>query len=142
MKQLIILLFTLLLIPLISFAKQTDEAAILELLTTQVAAWNKGNIEGYMHGYWDNDSLLFIGSRGARYGYKITLLRYKEAYPDTAHMGKLSTTISRMQRLSKNYYFVVGSWALQRSVGNISGSFTLLFRKIKKKWVIISDHSS
>ncbi len=112
------------------------------MLAAQVTEWNKGNIEGYMHGYWEDDSLLFIGSKGPRYGYGVTLKRYKEAYPDTAHMGKLTSTITRLQKLPGKYYFVVGKWALQRSVGDVSGSYTLLLRKVKGKWVIIADHSS
>ncbi len=124
-----------------SFA-QGDEAQIRKMLTAQVTEWNKGNIEGYMHGYWESDSLLFIGSKGPRYGYGPTLVRYREAYPDEAHMGKLASTIKSMQRLSSDYYFVVGAWALKRSAGDVSGSYTLLIRKIKGKWVIVCDHSS
>lgn len=122
--------------------KRKDERYIAQLLQKQVAEWNRGNIEGYMHGYWENDSLQFIGSKGPRYGYNVTLQRYKEGYPDTAHMGKLTSTVVRMQRLNRHYYFVTGKWYLERSVGNVGGSYTLLFRKIKGNWVIIADHSS
>jgi len=124
-----------------SFA-QHDTVHIRNMLAAQVTAWNNGNIEGYMHGYWESDSLLFIGSRGPRYGYGPTLARYKEAYPDEAHMGKLTSDIRSMQRLGSDYYFVVGAWALKRSAGDVSGSYTLLIRKIKGKWVIVCDHSS
>lgn len=119
-----------------------QERAIKTMLAAQVAEWNKGNIEGYMHGYWEDDSLLFIGSKGPRYGYGVTLSRYKEAYPDEAHMGKLTSTITRMERLSRRHYFVVGRWALKRSAGDVGGSYTLLLRKIKGKWVVVADHSS
>lgn len=124
------------------FAQANDEKAITYLLSTQVAEWNKGSIEGYMKGYWESDSLLFIGSKGPRYGYKATLTKYKEAYPDTAHMGKLTSTITSMQKLSPSYYFIVGKWALRRSVGDVEGSYTLLLRKINGQWVIVCDHSS
>jgi ketosteroid isomerase-like protein len=126
----------------ISFAQNKNVTAIKTMLAAQVTEWNKGNIDGYMQGYWEDDSLLFIGSKGPRYGYDVTLKRYKEAYPDTAHMGKLTSTITRIQKLSGKYYFVVGKWALQRSVGDVSGSYTLLLKKVKRKWVIIADHSS
>ncbi|NDC43132.1 MAG: DUF4440 domain-containing protein [Chitinophagia bacterium] len=122
--------------------KSSDIAAIQQLLQAQVAAWNAGSIEGYMHGYWENDSLQFIGSKGPRYGYNVTLQRYKEAYPDSAHMGKLTSVVTRMQRLARNYYFITGTWHLNRSAGDIGGSYTLLMRKIKGKWVIVADHSS
>ncbi|TAG96598.1 MAG: DUF4440 domain-containing protein, partial [Sphingobacteriales bacterium] len=45
-------------------------------------------------------------------------------------------------RLSTEYYQVVGQWGLIRSAGNVGGYYTLLFRKIKREWVIVSDHSS
>ena len=125
-----------------AFAQNKDELAITNILTAQVVEWNKGNVDGYMKGYWESDSLLFIGSSGPRYGYQATLKRYKEAYPDAAHMGVLTSTVTSMQRLSAEYYFIVGKWELKRSVGDVSGSYTLLLRKIKGKWVVVCDHSS
>lgn len=116
--------------------------AIRKLLFMQVTEWNKGNIEGYMKGYWESDSLLFIGSKGPRYGYETTLKRYKEAYPDADHMGKLKSTIVSMDKLSDNCYFIVGKWALERKASDLDGSYTLLLKKIKGKWVIVCDHSS
>ena len=122
--------------------KPTDESVIREMLANQAKQWNKGNIEGYMSGYWDNDSMLFIGAKGLRYGYQNTLERYKEAYPDKDHMGKLISTITKIEPLSKEYYFVVGTWELERKAGNVNGSYTLLIRKIGGQWVIVCDHSS
>ena len=122
--------------------EKDDVRQIKAMLTAQVEQWNKGSIEGYMHGYWESDSLLFIGSKGPRYGYKATLDKYKQAYPDEAHMGKLTSTITELRKLSADYYFIVGKWALDRSAGNVSGDYTLLIRKINGKWVIVVDHSS
>lgn len=126
----------------VAFAANKDEQAISKMLSAQVAEWNKGNIDGYMKGYWESDSLLFIGSSGPRYGYGATLKRYKEAYPDAAHMGVLTSTVVSMRRLSPEYYFIVGKWALKRSAGDVAGSYTLLIRKKKGNWVIVCDHSS
>lgn len=140
MKQLLLLCCCLL--SFAAMAQNKDERQIRSMLAAQVTEWNKGNIEGYMKGYWENDSLLFIGSKGPRYGYKETLEKYKLAYPDTAHMGRLISTVLSMKKLSADYYFILGSWALERSVGNVSGSYTLLLRKIKGVWVIVCDHSS
>ena len=95
-----------------------------------------------MKGYWENDSLMFIGKSGVTYGYKNTLENYKKGYPDTAAMGKLAFTLIQVKKLSKEYYHVTGKWFLNRSVGDIGGHYTLLFRKINGQWVIISDHSS
>jgi hypothetical protein len=119
-----------------------DVMSIRKLLFLQVQEWNKGNIEGYMHGYWESDSLLFIGSKGPRYGYQNTLNNYKKAYPDADHMGKLTTTVVSMERLSPECYFVVGKWALERKAGDVNGSYTLLLKKKSDQWVIVCDHSS
>ena len=95
-----------------------------------------------MYGYWQSDSLLFIGKSGPKYGYATTLNNYKKGYPDTASMGKLHFDLLQLKRLSPVYYFVVGKWSLQRTAGDLQGYFTLLFRKIKNRWVIMADHSS
>ena len=95
-----------------------------------------------MKGYWENDSLLFVGKNGPNYGYRTTLQNYQKSYPDTAVMGKLNFEILKLQPLATDVYFVLGKWRLQRSIGNLEGHFTLLFRKIKNKWVIVADHSS
>ncbi|MFY7963310.1 MAG: YybH family protein [Chitinophagaceae bacterium] len=125
-----------------SFAQSKNETAILKMLQAQEVAWNNGNLEEFMQGYWKNDSLLFIGKNGPKYGYATTLANYKKGYPDTAHMGKFTSTILSIKKLSKKYYFVVGKWYLKRSVGDVSGHYTLLVRKINGEWVIVTDHSS
>ncbi len=124
------------------FAQDKNARAILKLLDTQTAAWNKGDLQGFMKGYWENDSLRFIGKSGITYGWNNTLANYKRGYPDTAAMGKLQFTILVVKKLSSRYYEVVGKWYLKRSIGDASGHYTLLLRKIKGSWVIVSDHSS
>ena len=123
-------------------AQSKDEKAILQMLDNQNQAWNRGDISGFMKGYWENDSLMFIGKSGVTYGYQNTLENYKKGYPDTAAMGKLTTTQIKMIRVSKEYYFIVGKWYLKRSIGDISGHDNLLVRKIKGQWVVVADHSS
>jgi ketosteroid isomerase-like protein len=123
-------------------AQQKDEQQIRQLLSAQTVAWNKGDLEAFMTPYWHSDSLLFIGKSGVKYGWAVTLANYKKGYPDTAAMGKLHFDILEMRKLSDKNYFVVGKWHLQRSIGDIGGHFTLLWRKIKGQWVIVADHSS
>lgn len=119
-----------------------DKQEILATLDRQTRDWNRGDIDAFMVGYWNSDSLRFIGQSGITYGYQQTLANYKKNYSDTAKMGKLSFNILQVKRLSKEYYFVIGKWMLKRSVGDLSGHYTLLFQKIKGKWVIVADHSS
>jgi len=123
-------------------SQSTDEKSIRKILADQTYYWNQGNIDSFMVGYWNNDSLMFIGKSGVTYGYTNTLNNYKRGYSDTAQMGKLTFNILQVKKLSSDHYFVVGKWFLKRSVGDIGGHYTLLFRKIKGQWVIVADHSS
>ena len=121
-------------------SKEVEE--IKKLLDRQNQDWNRGDVEAFMVGYWDNDSLMFVGKSGVTYGYKNTLANYKRGYPDTASMGKLSFTYIDFKRLSPEYYQLTGKYYLTRTIGDASGHFTLLIRKINGKWVIVYDHSS
>jgi hypothetical protein len=118
-----------------------EEQAIRQVLSNQVAAWNAGNIDQFMKGYFNSDSLMFIG-KNITYGWQRTLDAYKKSYPDTAAMGRLSFDLLKFQPLSPEYYFVVGKWHLRRSVGDVGGYFNLLFQKVLGQWLIIVDHSS
>ena len=122
-------------------AQSTDEKIIRSTLAQQALEWNKGNLEGFMKGYWENDSLMFIENTGISYGWQKALDNYKKGYPDTASMGKLDFQLLEVKKLSDTYYFVIGKWHLARGKGDVGGAFTLLFRKIKNKWVIVADHS-
>jgi ketosteroid isomerase-like protein len=123
-------------------AQSKDEQTIRSLIEEQRQAWNTGDKEKFMQTYWQSDSLIFIGKSGVTYGWQNTLDNYKKGYPDTAAMGKLKFDILEVKRLSVMYFFVIGKWHLTRSVGDVGGHFTLLFKKIKNKWVIVADHSS
>ena len=124
------------------FSQTKDESEVRNLLAKQNAAWNRGDIDAFMVGYWENDSLMFIGKSGVTYGYKNTLANYKKNYPDTTVMGKLTFTLIQVKQLSPEYFHVTGKYYLTRTIGDASGHFTLMFRKINGKWVVISDHSS
>lgn len=120
----------------------TDRQAILEVLAKQRNAWNEGNLENYMQGYWKNDSLLFVGKSGPTYGWQQTLDNYKKGYPDKKAMGTLTFDIKKVDRLSKDTAFVLGGWHLKREKDEPQGYFTLILKKIKGTWKVISDHSS
>lgn len=126
----------------VSFAQKNAEAAIDKIMADQVVAWNKGDLESFMQGYWQSDELKFIGKNGITYGWKKTLENYQKNYPDRKTMGELSFEILVREKQESNHYFVVGKWKLKREIGDIGGHFSLIFRKIKGKWLIVSDHSS
>ncbi|HEY4206569.1 MAG TPA: DUF4440 domain-containing protein [Puia sp.] len=125
-----------------SAAQSKDEASIRQMLADQTDAWNKGDLDNFMKGYWHNDSLVFIGQSGVTYGYANALNNYRKNYISPGKMGKLFFTLLKVQRLSPDHYFVIGKWFLKRTVGDVGGVYTLLFRKIGGQWWIIADHSS
>lgn len=143
MKQFFPVVFFLAL-TLPAFSQQaTDRRAILQVLKRQTEDWNAGRVDKFMNGYWVSDSLTFVGKAGITYGYEATLANYKKRYPDRASMGSLKFDILQMDFPSPTVAYVIGRFHLTRpKVGDANGHFTLLWRKIKKRWVIVSDHSS
>ncbi len=121
---------------------QSDKQAILKVLDDQRIAWNKGDIDSYMQGYWHSDSLLFVGTAAPTHGWQATLDRYKKHYPGKAAMGTLTFTILKVDLLDKTNAFVLGGWHLQREKDAPGGYFTLWFRKINGEWKIVVDHTS
>jgi len=125
-----------------SFAQDKNEQSIRKILDEQIKEWNNGNLDQFMKGYWENDSLVFIGKNGPVYGYSNALNNYRKNYRDTSIMGKLSFEIISVKKLSDEYYFVTGKFFLKRTIGDAKGVYTLLCRKIKGEWKIVVDHSS
>ena len=110
-------------------------------MKAQELAWNNGDINGFMNYYWNNDSLKFIGSRGITCGWQKTLNNYLTSYPNKDAMGILTFTIKEATQLSKKNIFIIGQWALKKDKP-VGGHFTLLWKKINGKWLIIADHTS
>ena len=123
-------------------AQTQSEKEIDRVLNEQLSAWNAGNIEGFMKGYWNNDSVMYIGKNGITYGYNNILQNYKKGFPDKNLMGKLTFNIIHKNELSPDIYFVVGKYHVERDNSVLEGHFTLLVKKINDRWVITSDHSS
>lgn len=142
--------YLIILVSLLSFSGKVlsqqlsgkKEAAIRSVMARQQADWNKGDLEGFMHGYWESDSLKFIGKTGITYGWQATLDRYKRGYPDQSAMGTLTFTLLHFEKLGPKGAFVVGKWELKRAEDAPQGHFSLVWRKVKGEWVIIADHSS
>ena len=135
-------LFVCIAISLHGAAQQNPEAAIRKVLAVQQDAWNQGNIQDFMKGYWKSDSLMFIGGNGITYGFENTWERYKKSYNSREKMGTLQFNLLHFVTLGPDAYMVVGKWNLTRTVGNIGGHFTLIFKQIGGEWLIISDHTS
>jgi hypothetical protein len=143
MKRLVLLFFVLSAITVnAQSVSKKNQNAIISLLTSQEKCWNDGNIEGYMGGYWNSDSLKFITKTGITYGWKPTLAMYKEHYPDKVAMGTLNFDEINLIKMNCHTIFVMGKWTLKKSTGAVGGRFTLVCKKMNRTWKIVIDHSS
>ena len=136
---------TLLLLFLLHTAPPTPRQAIGQVLATQAAAWNRGDIPGFMAGYWHSDSLVFVGKSGPTYGWQTTLDNYRRHYPTATDMGQLAFSDLRITLLAPDVAQVLGRWHLARpgvAAGDLGGYFTLVFKRVGGQWVIVSDHTS
>ncbi len=141
MKKLVISLL-LVVFAINLYAQRSQSDLILKLLEDQRQAWNRGDINEYMQGYNQSDSLLFVGKSGPQYGWNNTLENYKKSYPSKSAMGYLSFDIKEIKMISADHAFVLGAWHLKREKDEPKGYFTLLVKKIKGQWKVITDHSS
>lgn len=118
-----------------------DKEAILAVMNIQEKAWSNYDLEGFMEGYWKNDSLKFYGSRGLTRGWQQTLDNYKKGYPTKADTGTLSFTIDDISRVGEGSYWVMGQYHLKRTAGDANGVFFIIFKKIDGEWKIVADMS-
>lgn len=124
-----------------SGAEVRDE--IMGVLRSQVEAWNRGDLEGFMEGYWESPELIFTSGARVQRGWRTTLERYRTAYgerPET--MGRLSFSDLEVHPLDRWSAWALGRWALETDQGSRGGVFTLVFQNVDGDWVIVHDHTS
>ena len=119
----------------------TAKNAILKVMKDQETAWNNGNLEGFMQGYWKSDSLKFYGRNGLTKGWQNTLDNYKRGYPTKAETGTLNFVINDISKIEGNNYWVMGEYHLKREAGDADGVFIIIFKKMTDGWQIVADMS-
>ena len=115
---------------------------ILSVLQTQAEAWNRGDLDAFMQTYAPVEDLRFASGGNVTYGWKSTLERYKQRYPDRAAMGTLAFSGLTVTELSPDAALVFGHWQLTRAHDSPHGLFTLLLRRTPAGWKIFADHTS
>lgn len=125
----------------VSAQETKAQAAIRKVMEDQAAAWNRGDIEGFMQGYWKSEKLTFVSTRVTR-GWQQTLDNYRRSYDTREKMGTLTFSDLEISILSKDAAVVLGSWSLKRANDAPGGKFTLIFRKFKEGWRVVHDHTS
>lgn len=123
-------------------AADGEAAQIRAVLAGQAAAWNRGDIDGFMQGYWNSEQLRFASGDSVTYGWAAANQRYHAHYPDRAAMGVLEFSDLDVELLAPDAAIVFGRWALQREHDRPHGLFTLVLRKTVDGWKISRDHTS
>ena len=122
--------------------KKGIESDVKQVLTNQVSAWNKGDIQGFMEGYWKSDDMRFISGNNVSKGWQAAYERYKQSYDTREKMGVLSFSELEVTVLSKTAALVKGRFTLERKEDKPTGLFTLIFQKFEDGWKVIHDHTS
>ena len=119
-----------------------DVSAVRAVLESQAAAWNRGDIEGYMEGYAKEDATEFVSGDNIMRGWQSVLERYKARYDTRAKMGTLAFSELEIKPLGEYYIMASGRWQLTRDADTPHGRFTLIFRRTTAGWRIVHDHTS
>lgn len=127
----------------LAFAPADDEKAIRAVLDSQVAAWNKGDLDGFMAGYWNSEKLFFISGAKTSQGWKAVKDRYEKTYKaEGKEMGTLAFGELNVDVLASDAAVVRGKWELKLSKETVGGWYTLVFRKFPDGWKVTHDHTS
>jgi ketosteroid isomerase-like protein len=117
--------------------------AVRKVLEDQVKAWNKGDLNGFMEGYWNSPELSFFSGGKKTRGWRATLDRYRKKYQSEGkEMGKLAFVGLKIDMLGSTHALVRGGWELTLTKGRAGGLFTVIFTKTSGGWRIIHDHTS
>jgi ketosteroid isomerase-like protein len=128
---------------LISAATHEEAAAeIRAVMAAQVAAWNRGDIDGFMAGYARSEATEFVSGDKITRGWQTVRDRYRKKYDSREKMGRLMFSNIEVTLLSGDSAIVLGRWQLVRQKDKPHGIFTLLFRRTPAGWRIVHDHTS
>lgn len=116
--------------------------AVRTLLADQAAAWNRGDLDAFMRGYWRSDQLTFSSGGKTQRGFDATLQRYRDRYPTREAMGTLAFSELETRLLAPDAMLVLGRWHLDRGENSVGGNFSLVLQRLNGEWKIIHDHTS
>lgn len=117
-------------------------ASISAVLEAQSAAWNRGDVEGYMDGYERSSDTVLVSGNSVTRGWQTVTDRYKRNYNSRERMGTLTFSGLEFKLMGNNTAIVIGRWHLTRANDEPHGHFTLIFKRTTKGWRIIHDHTS
>jgi uncharacterized protein (TIGR02246 family) len=118
------------------------EEEVRAVLEKQLAAWNAGDLAGFMDTYARADDTRFASGGDVSLGWQTVFDRYRRKYGEKETMGKLKFSDIDIQVLGPESALAFGRWHLTRKGGDASGLYTLVLRKTGDGWRIVHDHTS
>jgi uncharacterized protein (TIGR02246 family) len=128
-----------------SQSRAGDPAAeVRAVWNAQVEAWNRGDLDAFMNGYWNSPDLVFFSNKSETRGWQQTLDRYRASYTaEGRHMGTLDFPQLEFKVLGSEVVLARGQWRLKMPDGKEStGMTSVTFQKRPEGWRIVHDHSS
>ena len=125
-----------------TFQPEPEKARILKVLTDQADAWNRGDLESFLAGYWKSEDIVFAGGGDVHRGFDAMAARYRKTYGSREKMGTLTFSKLAFESIEPDRAVVTGAWELQRAADKPGGVFTLILRRFPEGWRIVHDHTS
>ena len=119
-----------------------DHQRIRAVFESGCAAWNRGDIDGYLAAYWNSDKVRWVSEGTVRYGFEAIAAGFKAHFDSSDNMGRLEVTNLDIQLFGENDALVFGAWIQTTPMARHHGVFTVQLKKIDGEWLIVSDHSS
>ncbi len=149
MRKTLSAVLSLSLLPLLAAAQVPSKsresrtiASIRAVLDAQSAAWNRGDVEGYMNGYARSTNTIMVSGDNVTRGWQTVLDRYKKSYNSREKMGTLTFSDLEYKLMGNSTAIVIGRWHLKRAGDEPHGRFTLIFKRTRQGWRIVHDHTS
>jgi ketosteroid isomerase-like protein len=122
-------------------AHHSPDRDIRAVLDAQAAAWNRGDIDGFMDGYWNSEELSFSAGGRTKRGWTATRDGYRRRYDTREKMGTLTFSELEITPLGRDAAYVLGRWQITRAAP-VGGNFTLIVRRFADGWKVVHDHTS
>jgi uncharacterized protein (TIGR02246 family) len=126
-------------------ASHDPQKAIQTVLDEQIVAWNRGDLEGFMVGYWNSPDFVYLSNTQVVRGWQTMLDRYRQAFKSSgeAQMGMLELQDTQITLLGKEAALVWGTYRVVNPDGKQrSGLYTLVMRKFPEGWRTVYDRTS
>jgi uncharacterized protein (TIGR02246 family) len=105
-------------------------------------AWNRGDLEAYLAGYWESEKTRWITRGKIIRGVNAIRAMYKSLFDSPEKMGKFEVKELEVDILTDSDALVVGQWS--HTAGQLvrQGVFTVYMKKLEGEWVVVIDHTS